>query len=131
MNEPHVKYERRDISARYVVKFAGVIVVLAILMHVALQGLTAVLARMDGVSERPNGSSAYRPPEPRLQENEAADLAALRREEASRLNDYGWIDRKEQRVHIPIDRAMESIVQNGVPDWSEKSEKTAEPETSK
>ena len=120
MSESHVKYERRDITARYIVYFAGIAIVLAVLMHWGLQGLTFVLTGLDGKAANPAESNSVQMSEPRLQENEAADLAAVRREEASRLNSYGWIHRKEQRVSIPIDRAMEAIVEKGLPSWSEK-----------
>jgi hypothetical protein len=57
------------------------------------------------------------PPAPRLQVKPRADLAALRDAETRQLNSYGWIDRSQGIVHIPVDRAMELLVQRGLPDW--------------
>jgi len=34
----------------------------------------------------------------------------LRAEQMQRLNSYGWIDRNEEIIHIPIDQAMEALV---------------------
>ena len=36
---------------------------------------------------------------------------AYRKEEIERLSSWGWIDRKQGTVHMPIDRAMELVVQ--------------------
>jgi hypothetical protein len=45
-------------------------------------------------------------PGPRLQVNDEADLAALRAEEAKKLQGYHWVDRKAGVVRIPIEQAM-------------------------
>ena len=42
-----------------------------------------------------------------------ADLAKFRAWEDSQLNSYGWVDRTAGVVHIPIERAMEIIAQQG------------------
>ena len=54
------------------------------------------------------------PPEPRLQTRPREDLRALRAEEDSVLTTYGWIDRRNGIVHIPIDRAMALTVERGL-----------------
>ncbi len=45
--------------------------------------------------------------------NEA--LRQLRATEDAALTTYGWVDRKNGIVHIPIDRAMDLILQRGLP----------------
>jgi hypothetical protein len=42
---------------------------------------------------------------------EAQDLVEKRKAEDKQLNGYGWIDRDNGIVHIPIQRAMELIVE--------------------
>jgi len=59
-------------------------------------------------------------PGPRLQTEPAQDLAALRRLEEQRLSSYGWIDRQQKTVHIPIDRAIAATVERGLTGWREK-----------
>ena len=54
-------------------------------------------------------------PEPRLIVTPAADLEELRAREDEELKSYAWIDRKSGIVRIPIERAMELIVQRGLP----------------
>jgi hypothetical protein len=50
-------------------------------------------------------------PAPRLQSAPVFDLMALRREKDAMLNEYRWIDRERGIVRIPIERAMELVVQ--------------------
>jgi hypothetical protein len=46
------------------------------------------------------------PPQPRLQADPAADLAAERALQRSRLDRYGWMDDVHTVARIPIGRAM-------------------------
>jgi hypothetical protein len=39
----------------------------------------------------------------------------LRRHEDEILNSYGWVDQKAGVVRIPIDKAMDLLVQKGLP----------------
>src|SRR5206468_8247588 len=54
-------------------------------------------------------------PPPRLQQDPAAELAEVRREEAAALNAYGWVDPKAHVARIPIDRAIEILAKKGLP----------------
>jgi len=55
------------------------------------------------------------PPQPRLQVDPEQDLKQYREEQLRRLNSYGWASSGEQRVRIPIERAMELVVQGKQP----------------
>ena len=55
-------------------------------------------------------------PQPRLEVKPGASLAELRAAEDADLNSYGWIDRNAGTVRIPIDRAMQLILERGLPD---------------
>ncbi len=55
------------------------------------------------------------PPAPRLQPDPIEDLNSLRASEHNLLNDYGWVDPKAGVVRIPIDQAMQLMVQRGLP----------------
>jgi len=55
-------------------------------------------------------------PKPRLEVKASADLAKLRAAEEANLDSYGWIDQSSGTVRIPIDRAMQLILQRGLPD---------------
>ena len=55
------------------------------------------------------------PPQPRIQVNPQEDFQAYKREQERILTSYGWISRDDGRVRIPIDRAMDLLVQRGLP----------------
>ena len=63
------------------------------------------------------------PPEPRLQSDPHADLLRLRVAEDSVLGTYGWVNKDSGIVRIPIARAMQLLVDRGLParDGKEKS----------
>ena len=54
------------------------------------------------------------PPAPRLQIHAVANWKAYRGAELERLETYGWMDRTSGAVHVPVDRAMELVLQRGV-----------------
>ena len=55
------------------------------------------------------------PPGPLLESYPAESYPALRATQESQLNSYGWVDREQGTVHIPIERAMELIAQRNLP----------------
>ncbi len=55
------------------------------------------------------------PPEPRLQVTPLQDLASYRAQQEQTLHSYGWVDRKNGVVRIPIERAMDLLIQRGLP----------------
>ena len=55
-------------------------------------------------------------PQPRLEVKPGSGLAELHAAEESDLNSYGWVDRESGAVRIPISRAMELLVQRGLPE---------------
>jgi hypothetical protein len=73
---------------------------------------------VSGPSDAPHGESAT----PRLQIDPAADLAAHRASEQSQLMSYGWVDRRQGVVHIPVDQAMRDIAAAGIKDWPENAQ---------
>lgn len=55
------------------------------------------------------------PPAPRLQTQPFKDVYLLKMGQNERLNAYGWTDKDNGIVHIPIERAMELTLRNGLP----------------
>jgi hypothetical protein len=55
------------------------------------------------------------PPEPRIQSAPLLDIQKLRAHEDAVLDTYGWVNRETGVIRIPIDRAMDLIVQRGLP----------------
>src|SRR6266511_3050364 len=55
------------------------------------------------------------PPEPRLLVNPTRNLQEMRAREDEVLHSYGWVDRQAGIVRIPIDRAIDLLVERGLP----------------
>ena len=49
-------------------------------------------------------------PQPRLQTDDAQDMASMQQHEDHMLKDYMWIDPSAKRVTMPIDQAMDKVV---------------------
>ena len=54
-------------------------------------------------------------PQPRLQTDDVHDLAVMREAEDVYLKQYFVIDKNAGRVNIPIEQAMQAVVQKGLP----------------
>ena len=54
-------------------------------------------------------------PSPRLQTDPADDLARLRAAEERALGGYRWVDKERGVVQLPVDRAMELLLEEGLP----------------
>lgn len=55
------------------------------------------------------GDPALAFPMPRLQPNDIADLNKFRVSEEEQLNSYGWVDQSQQKIHIPIEQAIDTL----------------------
>ncbi len=51
---------------------------------------------------------------PLLQVVPGLDLSGIRAEEAEQLEGYGWVDRREGLVHVPIEQAIDMLLEQGV-----------------
>jgi hypothetical protein len=110
-------YESRDVSLSALVKLAFwffVFLVGSALVTLVIYGILAP----GEIGKTPKVAPIKLPPgQPPLQTGIAAkkDIEVLRAEENARLTQYGWVDRQKQIVHIPIERAMEMVLQKGLP----------------
>jgi hypothetical protein len=108
-------HEHRDISPATVLRWGAGIFALLILSATAMWFLLGRYDReLAAESPAPSPLASYgpqEPPEPRLQVHPAADLAGLRATEQKQLDGYGWVDRQEGTVHIPIERAMQLLAE--------------------
>jgi hypothetical protein len=116
-----VHHESKDINISGVFAFAvGLFVVTAI-----IQVLVWLLFMYFGGREAAaQGAPMYPlavaqgnrlPPEPRLQTHPREDLKDLRDGEDVILNSYGWVDKNNGVVHIPIGDAMKLTLERGLP----------------
>jgi hypothetical protein len=110
-------YEDSDVSMGRLFAFAGGVVALVVL---GVLGSAAVFHFF--VRHQPLGPPASPfedvrtvPPEPRLQTTAPLDLKGYRADQEKILEGYGWVDSQAGVVRIPVDRAMDLLLQKGYP----------------
>ena len=122
LHNPHgVAAEPDRVPTMVVVALYGVLaitaIVAAVLVFALFRWLEGRAEKRDRATiaeaglERPQDSI---PPAPRLQIHPVASWNAFREAEMKRLESYGWMDRASGAVHVPVDRAMEIVLERGV-----------------
>jgi hypothetical protein len=114
---PRRGYEDSDVSVRQLFAFAAGVAGLVIFGAVASAVVFRFFVRHQplGPPASPFANSRSLPPEPRLQIAAPQDLKRYRVDQDSILKSYGWVDRDAGTVRIPIERAMEILLQKGYP----------------
>jgi hypothetical protein len=110
----------RDVNIRAVFRFGFWLAVGVVAVTLAMLGLFRVLEMKDRASDivlSPSVAAnlARTPPEPRLEPLPLAPGQRMRAEEDAILTTYAWVDQKAGFARIPIDRAVEILVQRGLP----------------
>ena len=119
-NPPGAKYEHTDIDVNVGYKFAlWLTVAMVISIGIVYGTFWFFEGRERSANERaqkyPLAASqpARTPPAPNLQTQPFQDLYQLRAAEDKKLVEYGWVDKDGGVTHIPINRAMEVMLQRG------------------
>ena len=114
---PQRGYEDSDVSVGRLAAFAAGVVGLVVL---GVLGSAAVFHFF--VQHQPLGPPASpfenvrpMPPAPRLQTAAPLDLKRYRDDEEKILAGYGWVDAQAGVVRIPVNRAMDLLLQKGYP----------------
>jgi len=121
-----VHHEAKDINIRGVLMFGAGLIVAAAVIQVLVWAMFAFYERRESaVQPMPEyplaaGQENRVPPEPRLQTNPREDLRNLRDAEDAVLNSYGWVDKNNGVVHIPIRDAMKLAIERGLPARTQK-----------
>ncbi len=129
---PRVKFEERDVNAWAVTKFGIALSLTVIAALFVLWGLFSYFqGREQAAQPVPpsvgvNVDARKLPPEPRLQSAPRLDLKEMREAEDQILNGYAWIDPEKGVVRIPIDRAMDIVVQKGLQSQATPGPQTAD-----
>ena len=103
---------RVDWIALFVVALAALLVGAAAIcwafFGAELRRLTSLDPRPSPIEEQ---SSPVIPPEPRLQTSPPADMARYLEEQNALLGSWGWADEQAGTVRVPIDRAIDLVVE--------------------
>jgi hypothetical protein len=122
-------FESRDIAPLTMPILFSILGVLGIIAFVAIWGLFQVLDARERAQQKlltplVNAQGDMRSvlsgdlkkfPEPRLETDERNESISFEIKEEMRLHTYGWVDQKAGIMYIPIDRAMQILVQRQLP----------------
>ncbi len=111
-------HETRDLPPRGLAMLGIAFLIVMALVLIVATGTEFVFARQLSLHLPQNLQSApipTLPPEPQLEAVPGQNMDALRAAEDQQLNTFGWVDKTAGTVHIPIDRAMELLLQRGLP----------------
>jgi hypothetical protein len=120
LSVPENRHEHRDVNVFALGKFAiGLVIVTIFCVGLVAGVFQYLLHREGGVPasrmEHPATDARQLPPEPKLEETPALDLQEMRDAEDKLQTTYGWLDQDNGVVRLPIDRAMDLVVQRGLP----------------
>ena len=124
-----IGFEREDLGTKPVFGFLISLVITGILVYFLIWGIfhflddydkkhqqnRSPLLQAESNTREVQAQKIQSFPQPRLEEDERTELDGFRYGEEERLHSYGWVDEKAQVTHIPIEQAMEMIVQRGLP----------------
>lgn len=114
-------YELADIrSARPIWLF--VVAVFGLLIFAYLLGVVLVSipgAQVRDASHAVDVNSPQAPPGPRIEGDPTVDGERIVREATERLESYGWVNQRQGIAHVPIERAMELLLEKGVRPFEE------------
>jgi hypothetical protein len=111
-------YEKSDASPRGLVYFALIIAGILVLTFLSLRWLFGYFQKIENTGSfvaAPFAGTRPLPPAPRIQSNPGADVQSYFQSQQNLLSTYGWIDRQNGIVRLPIDRAMELVLERGLP----------------
>ena len=117
---PGAKYEHTDIDPEVGYKFALWLAVSMVLSFAIVYGTFWYFERRQSAADAavqkfPQAVDERPEPTPALQKQPFRDITTLRQGEADTLGTYGWVDKDGGVARIPIDRAMDMIIQRGLP----------------
>jgi hypothetical protein len=126
---PKHRHETREAVPRYILYFA-LGVAISIVAGFLVSWWTLDYFKSHQTYKPPQSAiSAGRvlppPGMPQLQTHPDADLQVYLKKQRQILDSYGWVDRKKDVVRIPIQRAMNILLQQGLPVRNSKTPKGA------
>ncbi|MBI3211017.1 MAG: hypothetical protein HYZ37_19195 [Candidatus Solibacter usitatus] len=113
---PDFTPEASDANIPLVVKTTiGILVMVVACMVIAAFQFKFELAEMPPEEETIFSNKDKLPPQPRLQASPAKDLASFKEQQAHRLESFSWADKENEIAAIPVDKAMDMVLKQGLP----------------
>ncbi len=112
-------HETRDLPVRGIALFGIAFLIVMALVLIVATGTQFIFARQLNIHLPDNNLQGAPiptlPPEPRLEAVPGQQMQDLRSTEEKLLNSYGWVDKNAGITHIPISRAIDLLLQRGLP----------------
>jgi hypothetical protein len=110
-------YERRDADVRGVFGFLVVLGIVLVFTSILCWGLFKYYSagRATLTPASPFSNMRQLPAGPQLQVNPRQDLLRFRAQQERSLESYSWESKEDGTVRVPIERAMEILLQRGLP----------------
>ena len=118
---PGAKYEHTDIDPAVGYKFALWLVVAMFISFGIVYGTFFFFEGREKAADVATQKyplavgQTKEPPAPNLQKQPFKDVYMLRQGENDKLTTYGWVDKEGGVTRIPIDRAMDVMLEHGFP----------------
>ena len=113
-------HEDTDLDIRGVLFNTGVLIVLC---GIAFWAVSLLMGHFQSIERQMDeGKLSIRfaadqpPPAPNLQAAPDRETHEILAEAKARLDSYGWNDAEKKSAHIPIDRAIDILVEKGLPE---------------
>lgn len=107
-------HEIRDVNARGLFWFVVILLVCVVLIHIVVAVIFKYYAGQNPqtfAAETPIVPSHDQWPKPAQQISPEEDLKEFRATQEKLLCSYGWVDREKGIVRIPVERAMDLVIQ--------------------
>jgi hypothetical protein len=113
-------YEPRDASVPWIFAIVLFLICCGILIQVVLSATLKHLVKTPAPTDawrttKHESQRVQAAPFPRLQVSPRFDLAQFRAQEDQELTNYGWVNRTAGIVRVPISRAIDLVLQKGLP----------------
>ncbi|RIK39595.1 MAG: hypothetical protein DCC55_17615 [Chloroflexi bacterium] len=115
-------YEVQEVSLRPILYFLAALAVIAVIIHLVIFWLLDIWtprALNVRVQVPPAEVTPATGPGPGIQAQSVLERAAEEAPALERINTYGWVDEEAGVVHIPIEQAMQLLVERSAPEAEE------------
>ncbi len=122
-------YETSDANPVSIVKFGAALALALIIVAFGMRWVFGYFSDTQnlGPAASPFENVRALPPRPQLQVTPEADIHNYWETEQKILNGYGWVDKNNGVVRIPIDRAMHLTLERGLPARAAKPDSNSGP----
>jgi len=115
--QPRRGHETSDANIRNLIIFGVCLALMVIVGLIISRGVFSYFVGHQGLGPPASPFENVRmlPSGPRLQVTAPQDLKRYEGSQAEILNSYGWVDERTGIVRIPVERAMDILLQKGLP----------------